>query len=164
MQQSHGTESSEDSPLLSSSVRNVSSPEIGHETGSEPLREKRSSKLIVILILLYLLLLDLGYEFIVPAQTQIFEQIYCKAYYKGHDLQWSRPGEPHGIDEKLCKIPIVQGQVARLKGWQTAFDSFGSEYMPDHLFIPVLARGGVQSFSGITLVLRARSTDAFASY
>jgi len=84
---------------------------------------------VIILLLLYVVFLDLGYELIVPAQTRVFEQIYCRLYYEKHD-----PGliGDHGngqIDEKLCKNDVIQGEVAMLKGWQLALDGIGSEFL-----------------------------------
>lgn len=32
------------------------------------------------------------------------------------------------MDEKWCKIPVVQGQVAMLKGWQNTLNGIGSEF------------------------------------
>jgi len=74
--------------------------------------------------------LDLGYELIMPAQTRVIEQIYCKEYYALHGVWHVDHGKPLEIDEKLCKVPQVQGEVAILRGWQATLDSIGS--MLDH--------------------------------
>lgn len=109
---------SENSPLL------ASPPIPGSPTPVITPAITKSSTRTVVLLLLYLGLLDLGYELITPAQTRVLEQIYCKSYYSVHD-----PGRigTGGVDEKLCKLSSIQGEVAMLKGWQSTFDSIGSE-------------------------------------
>jgi len=79
------------------------------------------------LVLLYLVLTDLGYELISPAQTRVFEQIFCKLYYQGHEPRLANSFEDQDVDEKLCKVTPVQKEVAMLKGWQLTFDSIGSK-------------------------------------
>lgn len=58
---------------------------------------------------------NLGIQLLGPAQTQIFENIYCAQWYERHPT----PGLPlHGhIPESYCKIGPVQTQVSWLKGW-----------------------------------------------
>lgn len=114
---------SESSHLLSSSAGAVHS----ETQPSHFQRRKPSRTLIIVLILLYLVFLDLGYELIVPAQTRIFEKIYCRLYYEEHDPSLIGSDGKGGVDERWCKVTEVQGEVAMLKGWQLTFDSIGSE-------------------------------------
>ncbi|KAK4941600.1 hypothetical protein LTR10_018477 [Elasticomyces elasticus] len=60
-------------------------------------------------------LANLAIQILQPAQTQIFESIYCTQWYEQHPT----PGVPlHGhIPEPYCKIGPVQTQVSSLKGW-----------------------------------------------
>ena len=115
-------EPSEDAPLLSPSSR-TDDPQI---ESTEASRQRPSQLRILTILLLYVIFLDLGYELILPAQTRVFEAIYCKDYYKKHepDLIGSDGGD--GVDEKWCKVGVIQGQVAMLKGWQITLDSIGS--------------------------------------
>ncbi|KAL9012459.1 MAG: hypothetical protein Q9173_002775 [Seirophora scorigena] len=116
-------EPSEHASLLSPPIRPVDSQ-------AEPaeVSHKRPSQLwILTLLLLYVFFLDLGYEIIVPAQTRVFEAIYCKKYYKKHDASLIGSDGRDGIAEKWCKVGVIQGEVAMLKGWQITFDSIGSE-------------------------------------
>lgn len=80
---------------------------------------------IVILVLLYLISMDLGYELILPAQTRVFEKIFCTQYYREHDPSLIGSDGRDGVNEKWCKIKEIQGQLAMLKGWQVTFDSIG---------------------------------------
>lgn len=124
-------DSSETSPLLSPSAAPVHS-----ETQSSQFTPKKPSRArIIILLLLYLVFLDLGYELIVPAQTRVFEQVYCRLYYEEHDPSLIGSDGKDGVDEKWCKVDVVQGEVAMLKAWQIALDSVGSEFpLLSHLF------------------------------
>lgn len=80
---------------------------------------------MVVLLLLYVVLLDLGYELIMPAQTRVLESIYCEQYYREHDPSLIGSDGKDGVDEKYCKVHWVQGQVATLKGYQLTLDSLG---------------------------------------
>lgn len=113
-------DSSETSPLLS--------PVKSHQ--DEPTRIKREKArpaVIVLLLLLYTTFQDLGFYLMEPAQTRIFERIYCREYYEKHDPSLIGSDGRGGVDEKWCKVSWVQGEVAMLKGWQLTFDGTGSE-------------------------------------
>ena len=116
--------SPEQTPLLFSSVRAaVDSQAISTKSS----RQKPSQLLIIILVLLYVVFLDLGYELIVVANTRVFEAIYCREYYELHDPSLVGSDGRDMIDEKWCKLSVIQGEVAMLKGWQLTLDSIGSE-------------------------------------
>lgn len=123
-----GTLVDERAPLLTASNPN---PESDVNSGAQltpspPRPPHRSPTLVVVLILLYLALLDLGYELIMPAQTRVLERIFCKQYYEAHDPSLIGSDGRDGVDERWCKIKPVQEDVAMLKGWQVSFDSIGS--------------------------------------
>ncbi|KAH7182277.1 major facilitator superfamily domain-containing protein [Fusarium flagelliforme] len=92
---------------------------LSHSQGTS--RQRR----VIILLLFYVVFLDIGYELIVPAQTRVFEQIYCRLYYEKHNPSLIGDHRNGQIDEKLCKNDVIQGEVAMLKGWQLALDGIG---------------------------------------
>lgn len=112
----------EDAPLLSPFIRTVDS----HTELTEASRQRPSQLRILTILLLYVLFLNLGYELILPAQTRVFEAVYCKEYYKKHEPGLIGSDGGDGIDEKWCKVGVIQGEVAMLNGWQITFDSIGS--------------------------------------
>ncbi|KAF2434683.1 MFS general substrate transporter [Tothia fuscella] len=119
--------SPETTPLLSPSSDEtpVSTTRHPRNEAAEATPGKSSHILVLTLLLLYVIFLDLGYELIVPAQTRIFESIYCKEYYQKHDPSLIGSDGNDGVDEKWCKVSAVQGDVAMLKGWQLTFDCIG---------------------------------------
>jgi len=62
---------------------------------------------------------NLGVQILIPAQTQIYENIYCAQWYRQHPV----PDLPFNgtIPESYCKIGPVQTQVSSLKGWLEVF-------------------------------------------
>lgn len=122
MPSSPNTTTEETTSLLSSSSH------VDDETEPNQVPQKGPSQtLIIALLQLYLVFLDLGYELIVPAQTRVFETIYCKQYYEKHNTSLIGSDGADGVDEKWCKVSAVQGKVSMLKGWQLTFDSIGSK-------------------------------------
>jgi hypothetical protein len=113
----------ESSPLLPGFA--VGSDALPKDTGTS--RRTPSRTFVVVLLLLYVVFLDLGYELIQPAQTRVLESIFCRQYYEQHDPSLIGSDGRDGVDEKWCKVPGVQGELAMLKGWQLTFDSLGSE-------------------------------------
>jgi hypothetical protein len=114
----------ETTPLLSSqSPLNATQPTL--PTESTP--AKPSPFLITTLVILWVLIIEFGDELVGPAQTRVFESIYCQLYYEKHDSSLIGSDGRGGVAEKWCKIPIVQGQVAMLKGWQITLNGVGSE-------------------------------------
>lgn len=114
---------SEASPLLSSPATGIAPPVGAGET--QPRRPSRT--FIVVLLLLYLVFLDLGYELIMPAQTRVLETIICRQYYEQRDPSLIGSDGRDGVDEKWCKVKEVQGDLAMLKGWQLTLDCLGSK-------------------------------------
>ncbi len=121
--------SSRDTTTETTSLLSSSGP-VDYEIEPTQVPQKRPSQtLIIALLQLYLVFLDLGYELIVPAQTRVFETIYCKQYYEKHNTSSIDSDGANGIDEKWCKNSAVQGKVSMLKGWQLTFDSIGSKFI-----------------------------------
>ncbi|KAF5973493.1 major facilitator superfamily transporter [Fusarium bulbicola] len=106
----------EASPLISSTIQQSATPEV---------HRAPSRRRTILFLLLYLVFLDLGYELIMPAQTQVLERIYCRIYYEDHDYGLHGGDANGGIDERLCKVGGIQSEVAMLKGWQVTLDSIG---------------------------------------
>lgn len=96
------------SPLLSSA-----------SDGANRKDESRSYTRLLVKIYIIVLCVNIGVQMLVPAQTQIFEAIYCSQWYKNHPT----PGVPSGSDipESYCKIAPVQKQISTLKGWLEFF-------------------------------------------
>ncbi len=103
-----------------------------HDTPSSPLlsptsnganrkNESQSYSRLLIKIYVIVLCVNLGVQMLVPAQTQIFESIYCSQWYEKHPTA----GVPSGSDipESYCKIAPVQTQISTLKGWLEFFNA-----------------------------------------
>ncbi|KAK1969086.1 putative MFS transporter [Colletotrichum sublineola] len=71
----------------------------------------------IIVVAMMLFIDGLGYCMSLAPQTQLFENIVCRQYYKVDDT--GSAGRP---SEEMCKDPAVQDVVAQLFGWQTFFD------------------------------------------
>ena len=80
-------------------------------------------------IKLYILcfVVNVAFTILSPAQTRIFEQIYCDDYYRQHPTIGFPPDS--GIPEQLCKIGAVQKQVSTLKGWFEFYNAIPSLFM-----------------------------------
>ncbi|OAG41421.1 hypothetical protein AYO21_04363 [Fonsecaea monophora] len=62
---------------------------------------------------------NLAFQILAPAQTEIYENIYCSQWYRQHP---SNAFPPSGrIPESYCKIGPVQTQISTLKGWYEFF-------------------------------------------
>jgi hypothetical protein len=90
------------------------------------LKPKPSPTFIITLVIVIIIFLGFGDELIQPAQTRVFESIFCRQYYLKHDPSMIGSDGGDGVKESACKIPVVQGEVAMLKGWGVSFDGFGS--------------------------------------
>ncbi|KAL6246850.1 hypothetical protein RBB50_006157 [Rhinocladiella similis] len=64
---------------------------------------------------------NIAFQILIPAQTEVFENIYCKQWYHQHPS----PDLPANgtIPESFCKISPVQTQVSSLKGWLEVFQA-----------------------------------------
>lgn len=81
--------------------------------------------IVIILCALLITIVDIGSIMVTAPQIRIFESIICYNYYKRHD-----PGVIDGetVPEYLCKINVVQDEIAFLDGWQTLFDNVPGMY------------------------------------
>ncbi|RFU28106.1 hypothetical protein B7463_g8215, partial [Scytalidium lignicola] len=64
-------------------------------------------------------LIEIGDSMQKAPMTRAFEDILCRKYYESATPTGTHITLP--IPEEDCKIPIVQGQLAMLKGWDAAF-------------------------------------------
>ncbi|KAK2037263.1 MFS general substrate transporter [Colletotrichum somersetense] len=71
----------------------------------------------IVMVAMMLFIDGLGYGMSLAPQTQLFENIVCRQYYKVNST--GLVGRP---SEEMCKDPVVQDVVAELFGWQTFFD------------------------------------------
>ncbi|KAK1570186.1 major facilitator superfamily domain-containing protein [Colletotrichum navitas] len=71
----------------------------------------------IVMVAMMLFIDGLGYGMSLAPQTQLFENIVCRQYYKVNST--GLVGRP---SEEMCKDPAVQDVVAELFGWQTFFD------------------------------------------
>ena len=70
-------------------------------------------------------LVNIAFQILQPAQTQIFEDIYCRQYYENSG-RGPLPGlglKQGRLPEELCKAGAVQKQVSSLKGWLEFYDA-----------------------------------------
>ncbi|EFE30957.1 uncharacterized protein ARB_02151 [Trichophyton benhamiae CBS 112371] len=73
------------------------------------------------IVKLYLVtcLTSIAFQCLAPAQTRIYEAIYCCQYYASRELSCEHAALP----EYRCKLPSIQRELSSLKGWQEFFDS-----------------------------------------
>lgn len=122
-------------PMLPSRVPDEATPLLPSPTELDPLdkndpRSKKASPFFITTIaILWVLIIEFGDELINPAQTRVFESIYCQLYYRDHDPSVIGSDGHGGVAERWCKIPVVQGEVAMLKGWQNTLNGIGSELL-----------------------------------
>ncbi|KAF1836370.1 hypothetical protein BDW02DRAFT_646189 [Decorospora gaudefroyi] len=86
-----------------------------------PQPNKKPWVLLVGLICVMVTVIDVGAFLAEPPQTRIFEANLCLRYYREHD-----PSAILGdgsIPEKLCKVDVVQQELASIFGWQALFDA-----------------------------------------
>lgn len=83
-------------------------------------RQDQHSK-IFFKIYIIVFFINLAFQILAPAQTQIYESIYCTQWYEQHPIA----GLPVDgkIPESYCKIGPVQTQVSSLKGWLEFFNA-----------------------------------------
>jgi MFS family permease len=77
----------------------------------------------VSILVLIILTAGTGDELIQPAQTRVFESIYCRSYYAQHDPSLIGSDGGDGVAEKYCKNHVIQGEVAMLRGWLTTIEA-----------------------------------------
>lgn len=74
---------------------------------------------VVVIALFSVFLIEFGDFLQRPASTRAFEDIVCQKYYESTAPIGTHISLP--IPEKDCKGPIIQGELAMLKGWDTTF-------------------------------------------
>ena len=113
--------------LLSENTQEPPSP--------EPRTAKTLRRKVIFLVMLIIVAVDVtSYLQSIP-RVRLYEIVYCRQYYQDVDPGAIGPGGV--VDEKLCKVNVVQSQVALLIGWLRFFD-----YAPgmDFFFRNVLLR------------------------
>ena len=63
-----------------------------------------------------LVLISISTSIIKAPQTRLYESVVCFNYYRSHNS--SVIGDDGNVPESLCKIPIIQGNVATILSWQ----------------------------------------------
>lgn len=110
---------------------------------------------VIILCALLITIVDVGSIMVTAPQIRIFESIICYNYYKRQD-----PGVIGGeiIPEHLCKINVVQEEIALLDGWQTLFDNvpgmYGTQKKTEKMgFWPICAADEIRSLVGLLMAV-----------
>ena len=66
-------------------------------------------------------LTELSNNILTVPLVSLLERAICENYYRQHDqIALSSLGF---IDEALCKIPAIQGELAKLRGWKAFFET-----------------------------------------
>lgn len=85
----------------------------------------------------FILFIGVGDELIQPAQTRVIESIYCRQYYDKVDP--GLIGRDGSVEERYCKGPKVQGQVASLKAWALSLEGAGSKWIDSFMDVFIRA-------------------------
>jgi hypothetical protein len=62
---------------------------------------------------------------------RLVERTICEVYYANEDASRVVVTE---IEEKMCKIPKIQNDLARFMGYKTAFDATPRTHLPSSVF------------------------------
>ena len=94
-------------------------------------------------------LVNVAFQILMPAQTRIYERIFCEQYYEDHKTDQTFDGR---IPEHLCKIAPVQRQVSSLKGWIEFFEATPGLFVaiPIGILSDIFGR---QTFARLTLLV-----------
>ena len=76
-------------------------------------------KVILLMCLVIVTLNIASYLQSIP-RVRLYEIVYCRQYYQ--EVDPGRIGPGGVVNEDLCKVNVVQNQVALLIGWLRAFD------------------------------------------
>lgn len=95
----------ETAPLLRADSSDSSLSATAHPS-TDP--NSRRATRVVVLVCFVIVAVDFGYVLSIAPQTEIFESIICARLHPG--------------DQKNCKTPDVQGELALLIGWQETFN------------------------------------------
>ena len=113
---SHSREPSPSSPLL----RRLPSSRRPSVSASVTSLAKRNTVFFLAVVIGCTILVDIGANMPLAPGQRIMESIICRTYYREHDpRQIGLDGE---VEEKLCKIPSVQKDLANLRGWLNAIE------------------------------------------
>jgi MFS family permease len=89
----------------------------------------RSDRDLLLAVFAVMILTSLGGQLVDLPQTRIYESIICYQHYEHNDPskinlpRWlAGPGALNAIDEKWCKVDVVQGDLAMLVGYQQLFE------------------------------------------
>ena len=95
---------------------------------SNPTKTAHSSHLqlyVVSLVLALVVIIDFGAFLAVAPRLRLIENIICADFYREQNP--TKIGADGVVPEELCKIGIVQGQLALLFGWMGFFEAIPSE-------------------------------------
>lgn len=97
-----------------------------------------SSRAILIVMGVLILIIQCADQFAEAPLTRIFESIYCYQYWEREDptkilipRSAIGPGALGGVEEQWCKVAEVQGKVAMLKGTQQFLECIPSIRMSE---------------------------------
>ena len=122
---SHDLDSTaEDTPLLKSFPEPLGS--------ASPSHAKHLQSYVLTIMILFIFVVDFAIFLQTAPRTRVIESIICNNFYREHDP--SQIGDKGVVDERLCKIDPVQGELAMLAGWGDFFDNlpgmaFASPYL-----------------------------------
>ena len=119
-------DTTERSPLLPSDNGTRNAPQ------QPPMSESwQTPERITLLVMVVVLLVSLGDQWMETPQARIMESVICYRYYEETDpskLLLGRdrvgPGAIGGVEEMYCKADEVQSELAMLRGRQQLFDGF----------------------------------------
>lgn len=120
-------------------------PLMGRDTESHdgPVKKdgsrQMSSRAILIIMGVLILVVQAGDQFSEAPLTRIYESIYCYQYWEQEDpskilvpRSAVGPGALGGVEERWCKVAEVQGKLAMLKGTQQFLDCIPSRETHQH--------------------------------
>lgn len=112
--------SEEGAPLLSPSAAEAYNSPI-----PPPEKKKKKPWLLLVVLLFWLVaIIDVGAYLAEPPKTRVYEANLCLRYYEEHDPSVIQPDGT--VEERLCKVDIVQQKMAMIFGWQDMFDAIPS--------------------------------------
>lgn len=113
---SSSSEEDDSIPAIPSSSRYATeetSPLLGRDSPSDPRDLYRQN--VIILIIVFIFLIELGQGMLVAPSSALMENIICKEYHpEVSDNFWA--------NDPVCKQPDVQGTLALIRGWMMTFD------------------------------------------
>ncbi|KAK1985383.1 ATP synthase F0 [Colletotrichum cereale] len=98
-----GRRPEEDTPLLAHDLPSTVAPTRAYQVR------------VIGLAMTFMILAEIGVYLQIPPSYQLMEEIICRKYYPDHTVSQSDAGN-------VCKSPLVQGELAMVKGWQASFN------------------------------------------